>query len=192
MFHFWFLLFIIFIFLAVSLTVIYHLFRNFLQQKYQTAQQEYSKGVRPGCLPGCTAEGTCPQGNFCYDALGDNPSCCAYDFQCEACKKGARFRAPLQDKKGMPSLSQQMDAFKDINLHGQNTRDLMPSGRGSATNSIWNQIPQQPPGLQQVEFQRDLEEQEFAKEQQPDKEHRLMRKGHIISEGPLRPNIIRR
>ena len=177
------------IFISIILTVFYHLFRtyshNMFQQVYSVNDPRYSKGVRPGCLPGCTAEGECPQGNFCYDALGDNPSCCAYDFQCEGCKSRMNIRAPLQKKDGYPPLSLRLGEYETKRNLG---RDFIPDGPRRATNQIW---AHEPPDIDQVEFQRDLDEQKFAKEERPG-EKRLMRKGHIIGSGPLRPNIIRR
>lgn len=83
-----FILFLIFI--GVLFSVIYHLLTNYLHWKYQTIYStnnpNYSNNLTPGCLPGCTPQGECPNGNFCYNATGKNPSCCAYDFQCNSCK----------------------------------------------------------------------------------------------------------
>ena len=190
MIHQWFIFGIVLIFISIILTVFHHLSKLYLHNKYQNAYNindpSYSKGLRPGCLPGCTAEGTCPQGNFCYDALSDNPSCCAYDFQCESCKGNIQIKSPLQSKKGMPPLSAQLDVYETRRHFG---RDLVPDGSRRATNNIG---AQQPPDINKLEFERDLEEQEFAKEQQPGESNILRHKGHIISKGPLRPNIIRR
>ena len=78
------------IFIYLIGLVFYTKIMDYLHYKYQTLYSfhhpKYTRNLRPGCLPGCTKKGECPNGNFCYNALGDNPSCCAYDFQCNSCK----------------------------------------------------------------------------------------------------------
>lgn len=41
-------------------------------------------------LRGCTKNGECPNGNFCYNCEGPNATCCCYDFQCQESKEKAR------------------------------------------------------------------------------------------------------
>ena len=85
---------IVFIFVVIFLTLLllvgYDFLIRYLNRKYQAiysfSDPRYSRNLHPGCLPGCTSQGECPNGNFCYNALGPNPTCCAYDFQCESCK----------------------------------------------------------------------------------------------------------
>jgi len=83
--------FFVFIFLYLFIYVMFEYVMKYLHTKYQHLysyyDDRYSRGLRKGCLSGCTPEGTCPGGNFCYDDQGPNPSCCAYDFQCNSCKQ---------------------------------------------------------------------------------------------------------
>lgn len=41
-------------------------------------------------LRGCTRNGKCPNGNFCYNCEGPNATCCCYDFQCQESRQLAR------------------------------------------------------------------------------------------------------
>jgi len=96
---------IVFIFVVIFLTLFflvgYDFLIRYLDRKYQAIYSyydpRYSRNLRPGCLPGCTSKGECPNGNFCYNALGPNPTCCAYDFQCESCKTESRI-PPLPNR----------------------------------------------------------------------------------------------
>ena len=90
---------------------------QYLHQKYQLIYHrndpKYSINLRRGCLPGCTADGKCLYGNYCYDALGPNPQCCAYDFQCSECSKEHQNELDYIKKKRVdvttqtPSLAQE-------------------------------------------------------------------------------------
>lgn len=55
-------------------------------------------------LRGCTKNGECPNGNFCYNCEGPNATCCCYDFQCQESKEKARAQSdpdsPYIDKHG--------------------------------------------------------------------------------------------
>lgn len=55
-------------------------------------------------LRGCTRNGKCPNGNFCYNCEGPGATCCCYDFQCQESKEKARAQSdpdsPYIDKHG--------------------------------------------------------------------------------------------
>src|SRR5437867_3420563 len=67
------------IFLVLFILIFYRIITKYFQNRITVP-------TLPGCLPGCTAKGECPFGNMCYQALGDQPKCCGYDFQCQECK----------------------------------------------------------------------------------------------------------
>lgn len=79
-----------FIFILAFVTLIAYLLHQYITQHLHRKYQGHLRIKQmklPGCLAGCTKNGECPYGNYCYDDLGPNPSCCAYDFQCNQCKK---------------------------------------------------------------------------------------------------------
>lgn len=79
-----------FIFILAFVSLIAYLLHQYIMQYLHSKYQRHlriSQIQTPGCLAGCTKEGECPYGNLCYDDLGPRPGCCAYDFQCDQCKK---------------------------------------------------------------------------------------------------------
>lgn len=74
---------IIFILFGISFIIIYGIITDYLIKKYNYIINNTNITK---CLNGCNKQKECPYGNWCFDCLGDNPSCCCYDFQCNKCE----------------------------------------------------------------------------------------------------------
>ena len=140
--------FIVFIFVTIFFVLFflvgYDFLMRYLDAKYQTLygnyDPRYSRNLRPGCLPGCNSRGECPNGNFCYNATGPNPTCCAYDFQCKTCAS----RNIVHPPRPVPSLPDRLPSQTGVlpdRLPSQT--GILPDRLPSQTGILPDRLPSQ-------------------------------------------------